>query len=203
MTSVPDDALHRALMAARGVGPETAARVRRALGLETVADLRRAADDGRLEAVAGVGPTRARAVRRTLDDGPPPDPDAPPPVAELLDVDREYRERAAAGDLPRIAPRRNNPEGEDWLPLLKTDRRHGVYTALFSNTDRAHDLGATDDWVVIYQDRPARGQQWTVVTARSGRLDGRRVVRGREAETRRHYADEADAGGAAGAARSQ
>lgn len=191
---MPDDALHRALTAARGVGPEMAGRIREALGLRSVDDLRSAAEDGRLEAVPGVGPTRARAVRRSLDDGPPPDPDAPPPVAELLDVDREYRERAAAGDLPTIAPRRNNPEGEDWLPLLKTDRGHGVYTALFSNTDRAHDLGTTDDWVVIYQDRPARGRQWTVVTARHGDLDGRRVVRGREAETRRHYADEGGAG---------
>ncbi|MDT7858128.1 hypothetical protein RQM47_15885 [Rubrivirga sp. S365] len=40
---------------------------------------------------------------------------------------------------------------------------------------------------MIYQDAPDLGRQWTVVTARSGNLDGRRVVRGRERETRGHY----------------
>ena len=38
-----------------------------------------------------------------------------PPVEELLDVDREYREHAAAGTLFRIAPRRMNPRHESWL----------------------------------------------------------------------------------------
>ena len=102
-------------------------------------------------------------------------------------MDREYRKRADAGDLHTIAPRRNNPEGDAWLPILNTRRGRRRYAVLFSNTDRAHDLGTTDDWVVIYQDAPDLGRQWTVVTARSGDLDGRRVVRGREHETREHY----------------
>jgi hypothetical protein len=42
--------------------------------------------------------------------------DTPPSVGELLDVDREYRDKAAVGQLPRIAPRRFNPSGESWLP---------------------------------------------------------------------------------------
>jgi hypothetical protein len=47
---------------------------------------------------------------------------------ELLDVDREYREKAAAGQLRSIAPRRFNPSGEAWLPVLHTQRRERHYT---------------------------------------------------------------------------
>jgi putative hydrolase len=102
-------------------------------------------------------------------------------------VDREYRAAAAAGRLPLIAPRRFNPEGRRWLPVLHTARNGRHYTALFSNTALAHRLGRTDDWVVIYADRGASDGQWTVVTARGGPLRDRRVVRGREAECLRHY----------------
>jgi putative hydrolase len=111
-----------------------------------------------------------------------------PPVAMLLDVDREYRERAAAGDLPTIAPRRFNPSGEAWLPVLHAERGAWHFTALFSNTAQAHQLGRTRDWVVIYfyDDEHAEGQH-TVVTETHGALTGRRVVRGRETECRAHY----------------
>ena len=101
---------------------------------------------------------------------------------ELLDVDREYLSRAEAGRLPRIAPRRFNPLREAWLPILHTERGPRHYTALFSNTARAHALGRTRDWVVIYADGVLGERQWTVVTDRSGELRGRRVVRGRERE---------------------
>jgi hypothetical protein len=106
-------------------------------------------------------------------------------VAVLLDVDREYREAAAAGRLSRIAPRRFNPSGQAWLPVLHTERDHWQITALFSNTGRAHELGKTRDWVVIYfhTDTQAEGQR-TVVTETHGALAGRRVVRGREEECR-------------------
>lgn len=62
------------------------------------------------------------------------------------------------------------------------------FTALFSNTARAHELNRTRDWVVIYfyDDDHDEGQH-TVVTETSGRLKGRRVVRGREAECRDFY----------------
>jgi hypothetical protein len=73
-----------------------------------------------------------------------------PPVEVLLDVDREYREKAGHDLLPRIAPRRFNPEGEAWLPVLHTDRGKGHFTALHSNTARAHELGRVRGWVVIY-----------------------------------------------------
>ena len=176
------------LTAVPGIGPTLADRIRETLGIDTLDALREAAETGRLSTVPGVGHKTADAVLDHLD-GERSDNDlvAPPSVAELLDVDREYRERADAGDLHTIAPHRNNPEGDAWLPILNTRRGRRRYTALFSNTDRAHDLGVTDDWVVVYEDAPALGRQWTVVTARSGALDGRRVVRGRERETREHY----------------
>ena len=108
-------------------------------------------------------------------------------VAELLDVDREYREGAERDTLPKIAPRRFNPDRIPWLPILHTHRGDRDYTALFSNTARAHQLGRTRDWVVLYFDGRDREHQATVVTARSGAVRGRRVVRGREADCLRHY----------------
>ena len=115
-----------------------------------------------------------------------------PDVAELLDVDREYRAKAEAGELKRIAPHDNNPEGAAWLPILNTKRGARKYTALFSNTELAHAVGKTDDWVVIYLDRPdTPGRaQWTVVTETHGSLEGKRVVRGREQECRAYYDEE-------------
>jgi DNA polymerase (family 10) len=60
-----------------------------------------------------------------------------------------------------------------------------AFTAFFSNTARAHQLGRTRDWVVIYfhADDQEEGQR-TVVTETRGPMAGRRVVRGREAECR-------------------
>ena len=60
-------------------------------------------------------------------------------------------------------------------------------TALFSNTARAHELGTLRDWVVIYRDDHNGAGQWTVVTARYGALQGKRVVRGRENECTDYY----------------
>ena len=62
----------------------------------------------------------------------------PPPVAELLDVDRQYHLAAAAGTLRRITPHRFNPSHAAWLPVLHTGRGGRHYAALFSNTARAH-----------------------------------------------------------------
>jgi len=59
---------------------------------------------------------------------------------------------------------------------------------LFSNTARAHELGMTHDWVVVYYERDGHENQCTVVTERRGDLGGQRVVRGREDDCRRHYA---------------
>ncbi|HEX6053193.1 MAG TPA: hypothetical protein VFZ21_28190, partial [Gemmatimonadaceae bacterium] len=62
------------------------------------------------------------------------------------------------------------------------------YTALFSNTARAHELRKTRDWVVLYFDGRDGERQHTIVTATTGPCKGRRVVRGREAECEAYYA---------------
>jgi len=41
-----------------------------------------------------------------------------PGVEVLLGIDREYREKARAGLLRLIAPRRLNPDGKAWLPKV-------------------------------------------------------------------------------------
>ena len=111
-----------------------------------------------------------------------------PSVAVLLDVDREYREKAEAGSLPKIAPRFFNPGHKAWLPVLHTRFGPWRFTALFSNTARAHDMHRVHDWVVIFHSDPDGGEgQATVVTERRGSLTGSRVVRGREPECARHY----------------
>lgn len=185
----------RLFRAVPGVGAALARRIHDALHVDTLEALEVAAHDGRLAAVPGVGPRRAAALRASLasmlgrsrlrvrDVGAPE-----PSVGMLLDVDRQYREAAATGRLPRIAPRRFNPTGAAWLPILHTERDQWQLTALFSNTARAHELGATRDWVVVYFHTDTRGEgQRTVVTETRGVLAGRRVVRGREDECRLHY----------------
>jgi putative hydrolase len=111
----------------------------------------------------------------------------PPKIAELLDLDEEYRSQATAGQLHRIAPHKNNPEHAAWLPILHTHRGKRRYTAVYSNTERAHSLGKTDDWVVIYYDDGRGEEQCTVITAQRGPLSGRRIIRGRERECAQHY----------------
>jgi hypothetical protein len=188
-----------------GVGPGLAARIHRELHIDTLEELERAAHDGRLAAVSGVGPKRLRGIQDALAGRfrrrrPAPPPAAPrPDVGELLEVDRLYREKAEAGHLRHLAPRRFNPTGQAWLPILRLRRGPRRYRAHFSNTAQAHRLGRTRDWVVIYCDEDGARGQWTVVTATSGPLKGRRVVRGREHECARHYAAQEEAGGTGGA----
>jgi DNA polymerase (family X) len=105
-----------------------------------------------------------------------------PAIEELLDVDREYREKAAAGRLRRIAPRRFNPSGEAWLPVLHNQRAERHYMALFSNTAWAHQMDMASDWVVLYYGRGRGERQCTVITSQRDALKGKRIVRGREAE---------------------
>ncbi len=182
------------------IGPKLAQRIHDQLGIETLPELAAAAQDGRLARVPGMGKKRLRAVRESLAgrfrtalpaEGEPPvasgEPDRSVPVEELLDVDEQYRRLARQGHLPRIAPRRFNPTREAWLPILHTERGARHYTALYSNTARAHEAGTTHDWVVIYRDDDERGGPWTVITAGYGPLRGRRIVRGREDECRALY----------------
>ncbi|AKQ63985.1 putative DNA polymerase family X [Myxococcus hansupus] len=187
-----------------GIGAELARRIHDELGIRSLEELEQAAHDGRLERVEGFGPRRGEQVRELLgarlgrerrgaarrdegrDEGPRPD------VGVVLQVDEEYRRRAAAGELRRIAPRRFNPSGEAWLPVLRRKLEDWNFRALFSNTALAHQQGATHDWVVLYYDQEDDEGQCTVVTAHGGPLDGRRVVRGREVECLAYYGVESE-----------
>ena len=171
-----------------GIGRVLADRLHHDFGIESLEDLEAAASDGRLERFLHFGPKRLAGIRDSLAHRlarirRPAAAAAPPPIGEILDVDREYRTRAAAGELVTIAPRRFNPTHARWLPILHTARGARHYTALFSNSERAHALHRTDDWVVIYWDEDGHGDgQCTVITAERGALQGRRIVRGREKE---------------------
>lgn len=182
-----------------GIGPTLAAAIHENLGIDTLEDLEVAANDGRLAALSGFGPRRVRGIQYALDKllarrrtmgsraG-----QLPPPVPAVLDVDEEYRMRALEGSLPMIAPKRFNPERAAWLPILHTDRDGWHFTALYSNTQRAHQLGRTHDWVVIRFDKGTAGEgQCTVVTEQRGPLSGKRVIRGLEAACAQFYADQA------------
>lgn len=169
-----------------GIGPSFARRLDRDLGIHSLEDLETAAHDGRLARVPGLGEKRVAGIRDSLAGRlsrvrTAPAPSSPEaPVGEILDVDREYREGAAAGTIPRIAPRRFNPRRERWLPVLHTARGGRRYTALFSNTARAHELGKTRSWVVVYFEAGDGERIYTVLDGG----DGRRVVAGRERECR-------------------
>lgn len=173
-----------------GLGPHLAERIHRELGIDSLEELEIAAHDGRLARVQGFGARRVagvqavlatllsrratQSVRQRLRR---------PSIELLLEIDQAYREAAAAGRLHKITPRRFNPTHEAWLPLMHGEQDGWSYTAMFSNTELAHRLGRTRDWVVIYFHEPGGPEgQATVVTEHRGRLRGRRVVRGREQE---------------------
>lgn len=172
-----------------GVGARLSRRICDSLQIETLEALEAAAHHGRLARIPGIGPRRSEMIRVALEARlgrlrlDRVQQAVHPPIALVLDVDREYRERAAAGNLRRITPRRCNPKAEAWLPVLHTRRDQWEFTALFSNTALAHELGRVKDWVIIYYrtDRLPEGQ-CTVVTETRGPLRGQRVVRGREEE---------------------
>lgn len=179
------------------IGSVLAHRIHQHLGIETLAELQAAAADGRLAKVPGMGLKRTRAVRESLAGrfrqdafnetnlSRPMEDDVT--VRELLEIDEEYRRMEACDELPRIAPRRFNPTQDAWLPILHTQREDRHYTALYSNTARAHAMGTTHDWVIIFRDDQQAHGQWTVITAQYGRLRGRRLVRGRESECQEFY----------------
>jgi len=197
-----ENAAERIFATVADIGPNLAHRIHEELGIETLTELEAAACDGRLAKVPGMGPKRVRAVRESLagrfrQRAEPVETEPQPtltamkevPIEELLGVDEQYRRLARQGRLPRITPRRFNPTHEAWLPVLHTVREERHYTALYSNTARAHEMGTIQDWVIIYRDDHDHHGRWTVITANYGKLRGRRIVRGREQECLRYYAD--------------
>lgn len=180
-----------------GIGARTAHRIHVDLGVETLEDLEVAAHDGRLARLRGFGPRRVRALQeivggmldhRGRTGAPSVERRSPPPdIATLLSVDEEYHVGADIGALPRVAPRRFNPEHDAWLPILHTERGDWHFTVLFSNSARAHERHTTRDWVVVHFERKGEEGQCTIVTETRGPLSGRRVVRGRERDCADHY----------------
>jgi len=178
-----------------GIGPKMAEQIDKTLHVDTLEALETAAYDGRLEQVPGIGIRRIAGIRSALSalldrarSRPRMQVTDAPTVKTLLEVDSEYRQKAKRDRLPLIAPRRFNPQGKAWLPVLHTDRNGWHFTAMYSNTARAHELHHTHDWVVLYfYDDDHQEGQGTVVTESRGALMGQRVVRGRELECREYY----------------
>lgn len=185
----------RILTTVAGIGPKTAWRIREALGIESLADLEAAAYDGRLASLPGLGQKKLRTIQESLAGRLRPRLKVPvskcpkgaalPSVADLLEIDEEYRRKATSGQLPTTVPRRFNRLHQASLPLLHTQRTERRYTAMYSNSARAHEFAADHDWVVIIG--PNHAGPWTVITSQFGPLKGLRIVRGREAECRRFY----------------
>lgn len=171
-----------------GIGPALAHRLAESGQLESLEDLEHAVHFGR-PAVEGIGPRRRHMIAAVLSErlGRPAFPrgmEAPrPSVDMILEVDAMYRERAVAGRLRRIAPKRFNPDGRAWLPIMHARHEDWHFTALYSNTRLAHELDRTRDWVVVYYQREGFPEgRCTVVTETRGPQAGQRVVRGRESE---------------------
>ena len=179
------------------VGRVLAERIHDQLHVDSLEALENAVREGQLHQVEGLGNKRREAIEAWLQKhlgeqrrqfSPVAQTSSLPSVGLILRVDNEYRQKASADKLPRITPKRFNPQNKAWLPILHTTHEHWHFTALYSNTARAHKLRRTTDWVVIYfyDDHHSEGQH-TVVTETHGRLEGSRVVRGRETECLEYY----------------
>ena len=180
-----------------GIGPKLAHSIIEHLHIDSLEALEVAAHNKRLEKVPGFSPKKVAMVQawiaqvfgRPRQRPQPHEPFTEPSVQLILQVDNQYRKKASDAELPMIAPKRFNPDGKAWLPVMHVSKQGWHFTALFSNTARAHQLNRTQDWVVIYfYDDKHHESQHTVVTETHGALTGQRVVRGRETECREYYA---------------
>ncbi len=179
-----------------GIGPKSAHRIIETLHIDSLEALELAAHNGRLKSVPGFSTKKIALVQTWLAHilgYRRPHKEAQQPIAEpavelLLKLDEKYRNKAENGVLPTIAPKRFNPSGEAWLPILHTTKQGWHFTALYSNTARAHELNRVKDWVIIsfHDDQHHEGQH-TVVTETRGTAMGKRVVRGREKECGNYY----------------
>ena len=183
-----------------GIGQVLARRVYRGLGIKTLEDLEQAAHDGTLAQMPGFGQGRVVLVRDALETmlnrtgrrrskAKRRQPviyqaketaiqSAAPSIELLLAVDEQYRYLAKAGQLKMVTPKRFNPEGKCWLPVMQLSKDGWDFNVLYSNTARAHELGKTDDWVVVYYEWGNQRGQCTIVTESQGPNRGQRAVRG-------------------------
>ncbi|MDN7612471.1 helix-hairpin-helix domain-containing protein [Burkholderia cepacia] len=190
-----------AFEAVPGIGHALALRIHDLLHIDTLEELERAARNGQLETISGVGPRRAAGIRTALDDvlsrrrrwqGHVQDagPGTEPPVELLLYIDRLYRNKAAAGVLPTLAHRRLNVDGYVPSPVMHMTKGGWHFTALcLLAAMRTPEASRPTDWVSLYfYDAGQREHQRTVFTETVGSLIGKRIVRGREQECRVYYA---------------
>ncbi|MDH5393314.1 MAG: helix-hairpin-helix domain-containing protein [Gammaproteobacteria bacterium] len=175
------------------VGKTLAKRIHDTLQVDSLEALESATCENQLCRVAGLGPKRQQAIEAwlatQLDDYQAQQHGIEEPAIDLLiKIDAEYRQKAGAGKLTLITPKRFNPERKAWLPVLHSRHHHWYFTALYSNTARAHKLKQVYDWVLIYCYNAQQQQTvHTLVTETHGALTGRRVVRGKEAECLEYY----------------
>ena len=180
-----------------GIGTAIAHEIYENLHINTLEALEVAAHNGRLNTLPSLGKKRMESIQAWLEKVlgqrksklVAKSPIHEPTVSLLLQIDHRYCMAAEQNKLPKIAPKRFNPSGKTWLPILHTSRGDWHFTVMYSNTRRAHELKRTHDWVIIYyydKDHHHEGQN-TVVTEMRGNLKGKRVVRGRELECEEYY----------------
>jgi len=120
-----------------GVGPALAGRLHGSLGVETLDQLEAALRAPSIKSIKGFGARLLAMVRASLSETLARIPavrsaGADEPSADfLLDVDREYRMRAEKDDLRKIAPKRFNPTGSAWSPIMHTRCDNWHFTALY------------------------------------------------------------------------
>lgn len=183
-----------------GIGQLLARRIYRVLGINTLEELEQAAHNGSLGELEGFGRGRVQLVRDALgtmlgrtsrqrvkvrrwqQEQPVKPITQTPSVELLLEVDEQYRYLAGVGQLRMVTPRRFNPEGKRWLPVMRMNKNGWSFNALYSNTARAHELDKTHDWVVVSYapegELERRRGQCTIVTETRGTRRGQRVIRG-------------------------
>lgn len=175
-----------------GVGEVLAQRIVKELNITTLEELEQAARDGRLATVEGMGSQRidglVKALTVALSRHPKRSAAERPSIDTLLTIDERYRTLGRHGHLHKIAPKRFNPDGSAWLPILQEEMDGWHFDVMFSNTWRAHQLGHCDDWVVVrYRGPSGATGTATVVTEHRGADAGRRVVRGRERDSHTYH----------------
>ena len=122
-----------------GVGPKLAGQIYSTLNVKTLEELELAANSGKLAEIPGIGGRRQRMITETLAsilhdtqrsyhiqrDGPN--------VDVLLKIDGMYRKRAKQGSLKTIAPKRFNPSGVSWLPIMNYQDSNWQFRIMYSN----------------------------------------------------------------------
>lgn len=168
-----------------GIGPVLAERLVHDYHIETLLELNDAIKkseihldgigDGRKELISAVISNRIQYQTSGRNKSTTPQPK----YAMLLSVDLKYRKMAENGELDTVSPSRHNPQNESWLPIMHETIDDWHFTALYSNTARAHRLGKTRDWVVIhFQKNGFEHGQCTVITQSSNGYEDLRVVKG-------------------------